>query len=216
MSEREQILNAYQDHLLEHGQPPVSVYRFCKDLEITEKAFFELFPSFHVVEAVIWESMLDRVIASVETGTEWQEFSAKQRLLAFLFAFIEASLEKRSLMLLRFSEIGVFSRPPFLRRFAARYHQFAKSIVETGVENGEIAERGRVSDLYPSGLYTLFRGVIDFHLEDDSDQFQRTDAFIEKSVNVAFDCIRTQVLDSAFDLAKFLLPQSVVDRDCPR
>jgi len=214
MEERERILNAYREHLLEVGQPPVSVYRFCQDLDISEKTFFGLFPSFHAVEAVIWEAMLDRVIEAVEGGPEWNEFSAKQRLLAFLFAFVEASLEMRSLMLLRFTEIGVFSRPPFLRRFAARYHRFAKGIVEVGVENGEIAERGRVSDLYPSGLYTLFRSVIDFHLQDESDAFQRTDAFIEKSVNVAFDCIRTQVLDSAFDLAKFLLPQSVVDRDC--
>jgi hypothetical protein len=48
--------------------------------------------------------------------------------------------------------------------------------------------------------------VIDFSLKDDSRGYERTDAFIEKSVAVAFDLIRTQVVDSALDLARFLAP----------
>jgi hypothetical protein len=42
---------------------------------------------------------------------------------------------------------------------------------------------------------------------DDSKGFERTDAFVEKSAAVAFDLIRTQALDSAVDLARFLLPR---------
>jgi len=217
MEPRDQILQRYIEHLLEHGAPPASVYRFCKDLGIEEKVFFQLFANFHAVEAIYWEEMLDRVIRAVEGGEEWAGFTARQRLLSFLFAFTEESLAHRSLMLVRFGEVGVFSKPPFLRRFAARFKEFAKSLVEEGVENGEVAERGRVSDLYPDGLYIHFRSVIDFHLQDESDQFQRTDAFIEKSVAVAFDLIRTQVLDSAFDLAKFLLPRSMATKgECSR
>ncbi|MEI7774534.1 MAG: hypothetical protein WCK17_07130, partial [Verrucomicrobiota bacterium] len=60
--------------------------------------------------------------------------------------------------------------------------------------------------LYPDAFYTHFRGVIDFSLKDDSRGYERTDAFIEKSVAVAFDLIRTQVVDSALDLARFLAP----------
>ncbi len=216
MEIRHQIQSAYIAHLLEHGLPPASVYRFCRDLGIEERAFFQEFPSFHAVEAGHWESMLDRVLQSVESGGEWESFGAKQRFLGFLFAFCEASLGERSLFLLRLSEIGVFVRPPFLRRFENRFKIFAKTLVELGLENGEIAGRGRIADLYPNGFYLLFRGVIDFHLQDESDGFQRTDAFIEKSVGVAFDLIRTQVLDSAFDLAKFLLPHPMAGSRCSR
>lgn len=74
------------------------------------------------------------------------------------------------------------------------------------MSSGEIAERGRFSSLYPNGLYAHFRGVIDFYLKDDSRNYERTDAFIEKTVAVAFDLIRTQVVDSALDLARFLIP----------
>jgi hypothetical protein len=49
--------------------------------------------------------------------------------------------------------------------------------------------------------------VIDFHLRDSSPRYERTDAFIEKSTTVLFDLIGRQVLDSGFDLLRFLLPK---------
>jgi hypothetical protein len=70
----------------------------------------------------------------------------------------------------------------------------------------EIAERGRLSALYPEALYLHLRGAIDFNLRDESRGYERTDAFIEKTVAVAFDLLRTQVFDSALDLARFLIP----------
>jgi len=142
----------------------------------------------------------------VEGGSEWAEFGARQRLLTFLYAFCEASLDHRSLMLTRFSPLGPLSKPKFLKGFQSRFEQFAKRILEHGRSCGEIAERGRLSSLYPEGLYAHLRGVIDFYLKDDSRNYERTDAFIEKTVAVAFDLIRTQVVDSALDLARFLIP----------
>jgi ubiquinone biosynthesis protein COQ9 len=50
--------------------------------------------------------------------------------------------------------------------------------------------------------------VIAFLLKDESKRFERTDAFIEKTVAFAFDVIRTQAIDSAFDLARFLAPSA--------
>ena len=53
-----------------------------------------------------------------------------------------------------------------------------------------------------------FRAVISFLIKDESQQFERTDAFIEKTVAFAFDVLRTQAIDSAFDLARFLVPSA--------
>ena len=43
-----------------------------------------------------------------------------------------------------------------------------------------------------------------FWRDDDSAGFEKTDAFVEKSVNLAFDLIGKGALDSAIDFAKFL------------
>jgi hypothetical protein len=43
-----------------------------------------------------------------------------------------------------------------------------------------------------------------FWRDDESAGFEKTDAAIEKSVNLAFDLIGKGAVDSAFDFAKFL------------
>ncbi len=206
MDTRARIISAFCDTLREHGRPPETVFAFCKHLEITEREFFSEFPSFDAVESSYWEQIVDRVATAVEAGPEWPEFTARQRLLSFLYAFCEASLDHRSVMLVRIAKLGPVPKPAFLKGFEARFKAFAKGVLEHGVALGEVAERGRLASLYPDALYTHFRGVIDFSLKDESRGYERTDAFIEKSVAVAFDLIRTQVVDSALDLARFLVP----------
>lgn len=207
MDTKRRIINGYISTLRETGEPPASVYAFCKKLKIDEKAFFTEFSSFDSVESVYWSDLVDRVITAVESGEEWQAFTARQRMLAFLFAFFEESLNHRSLFLSRFLKIGPMARPVFLRSFEARFKKFAEETIAHGKATGEIAERGRLSLLYPEALYVHFRVVIDFNLKDESEGCERTDAFIEKTVAVTFDVIRTQALDSAFDLARFLIPR---------
>jgi hypothetical protein len=206
METRDRILSAFSEHLREHGKHPETVFAFCKQLEIPERDFFREFASFEVVESQYWENLVGHVVHGVEAGVEWHEFGAKQRLLAFLYAFCEAALDHRSLMLSRLAPLGPLSKPPFLKGFERRFRAFAKDVLEHGVAGAEVAERGRLASLYPDALYTHFRGVIDFYLKDDSQNYERTDAFIEKTVAVAFDLIRTQVVDSALDLARFLIP----------
>ncbi|MGA7215094.1 MAG: TetR family transcriptional regulator C-terminal domain-containing protein [Terrimicrobiaceae bacterium] len=207
METTERITDSFTEYLREHGQYPESVYLFCRGLQIEEKAFFSEFGSFEAVESGFWENVLNRVVLAVESGPEWASFSARQRLLTFHFAFLEEALNWRSLMLSRFGAIGPLARPAWLRGFEARFKEFASRIVGKGVESGEIADRGRLTPLYPEALCLHLRAVIDFYLRDDSKGFERTDAFVEKSAAVAFDAIRTQALDSAVDLARFLLPR---------
>jgi len=206
MDNRERILSAYIDHLREEGRPPESIFRFCRSLEIAEKEFFTHFASFEVVEKIFWQEWLLDIIGRVESGAEYETFDARQRLLTFLFAFHEKSIEVRSLMLMRFKRGDIWIRPVWLKGFEDAYKDFVRRLLDHGRERGEVAARGRLGDLYPEGFYLGLRSIIDFNLRDDSEGFQRTDAFIEKSVNLAFDLVRTQALDSALDLARFLGP----------
>ena len=207
METNERITANFTEYLREHGRYPESIYLFCRELGIEEKAFFSEFGSFEAVEGGLWENLVNRVILAVESGPEWTSFSARQRLLTFHFAFLEEALNWRSLMLSRFGAISPLARPAWMRGFETRFKAFASTIVAKGVESGEIADRGRLTPLYPEALYLHFRSVLDFYLKDDSKGFERTDAFVEKSAAVAFDVVRTQALDSAVDLARFLVPR---------
>jgi len=202
----DEIIDAYGQHLRENGQPPESVFRFCQTLGIEEKDFFHAFGSFEAVENAFWGRMLDRVVRAVQSGPEWPGFSARHQLLAFLYAFAEESLSVRSLMLQRFAKISVVGTPVYLNGFEARFKEFASELIQHGLATQEIASRGIVSSFYPRAFYTHFRSVIDFHLRDTSKNYEKTDAFIEKTVALAFDLVRSQALDSAADLFRFLAP----------
>lgn len=205
MEMKDQIIAAYAEHLREHGAPPVSVFRFVKDRGWEERVFFGEFANFDAVESAMWRGVVDRVAAAVSSGAEWPGFTARQRLLAFLFAFSEESLAWRSLLLTRVAVCGAVARAPHLRGLEEGFKAFVGPVLEHGTAGGEIAERGRLSGAYPEVFYLHFRAVLDFHLKDTSPSYERTDAFIEKSVTLAFDLIGTQAVDSAFDFARFLL-----------
>lgn len=88
------------------------------------------------------------------------------------------------------------------------FTDFVDEVLNEGEGTGEVACRGTLTRTYPLGLFGHFLSVIEFNLEDTSKGFERTDAYIEKSVRLAFDVIGTQAVDSAFDLLRFLRGRS--------
>jgi hypothetical protein len=203
---RQRIEAAYLHELKAEGRPPVSIFKLCQSLSVSERDFFSQYASLDAVENHWWRGMMGQVIVSVESGPEWQGFSARHRLLAFLYAFTTAALDHRSLLLLRLGHAGPLTSVPQWSALEAHFDEFAKSLMMHGRQQGEIVARGPISAAYPRALRLLLRSVVAFNLRDDSPQFERTDAFIEKSVAVLFDLMGRQVLDSGFDLFRFLLP----------
>ncbi|MEM1059201.1 MAG: TetR family transcriptional regulator C-terminal domain-containing protein [Verrucomicrobiota bacterium] len=205
METRERIIQAYQHYLREKGRQPATVFKFCQSLEIGEKDFFANFSSFDSVESAFWEELAGKTADAVTQGPDWAGFGARQRLLSYLFAFLEESLHYRSLLLVRVAPLKLKDNPAYLRGLRRRFVEFAEAeIVGPGIESGEIADRGRINELYAKSFYLILRGVMNYHLHDESTGFERTDAAAEKSVTFAFDLMRRQALDAAFDLAKFL------------
>jgi AcrR family transcriptional regulator len=203
---RATILEAFATHWSEEGHPPRSVARFCKGLGITEAVFFKHFPSLHAVEKAFWRDWISGVISAVEHGDDWEEFASRERYLAFLFALTQSATERRSLLLERFHEVSPLSHPGALEGMRSEFLEFAHRLIDHGRETGEIADRRGLTSLYPGILYVHLRWGIDQWLKDESEGFERTDAFIEKTVTLAFDLFRSQALDSAADLLRFLLP----------
>ena len=189
---------------METGDAPASVFVFARDLDISEREFFENFGSFEGLESLIWEDMVRDTVHAVESGADWAGFSAQQKLLAFHFAFCEKILGERSFFLARFPRLERGCPAASLSDMSAAFRDFAGRIIEEGLDRGELAMRGPLSRAYPMGFFGHFLSVIDFNLSDSSRGFERTDAYIEKSVRLAFDVVGTQAVDSAFDLFRFL------------
>ncbi|WP_309383011.1 TetR/AcrR family transcriptional regulator [Cerasicoccus frondis] len=200
---RQAWIDAYLDALLDNGEPPASVRRFAKEQGVTEKAFYAHFANFESLEGEVWKALITDTVATLEADEDYAEYPAQQKLAAFYYTFLEGALDYRSFMLLRFPGMQLICHGS-LSKFRDAFLAYIKPVLEEAKTTKEVPERGKLNQAYPGLVYAQLLFIIDFWLKDESDQFQRTDALIEKSVTLGFDLIGAQVVDSAFDLVRFL------------
>lgn len=199
------IIQAYKEYLLTHGQQPASVYKFAADLGIPEDEFYRHFGSFEGIENSIWVTFIHNTIQALEQDEAFASFPARDKILTFYFALFEELKKSRSFVLLQLKNHRKLEfTPSFLKDFRAAYEKFISGVIEEGKVSGEVAKRPFFDKRY-AGVFWFHLGfLLLFWRDDNSAGFEKTDAAIEKSVNLAFDLIGKGALDSAFDFAKFI------------
>jgi hypothetical protein len=207
MELRDRLIQAYIDHVLEEGNPPASVFKFCRSLGVAETDFYRTFSSFPALEGQIWASWVEETQAAITASPEWQGFNARQRVLTFFFAFFERAVKHRSFLLARFPcpKQRLSGRSTSLNALKKRFEKFAESALQHGADSAEIPSRGPLNRAYAPVLTEVFLGAIDFHVQDDSPGFERTDAYLEKATLLLFELMSHSVLESAIDLIRFTL-----------
>ncbi|MFC4991705.1 hypothetical protein [Rubritalea tangerina] len=194
----------YWDHLLTNDARPKSVYAFCKEVGMEEAQFYDQFSSFESIESRYWRSCVDDTIAVLDADDDYAHYDSQQKLLAFYFTFF-AHIQRHRSRLVSFFPCMQTLMPPPLRGMRESFITWADALVLDAVNAGEFADRKKFNELYAKGLFEQLRFLIDYYRKDSSDNFQDTDALVEKSVRFFADSARSGVLDSALDLARFML-----------
>jgi len=86
---RKIILESYMHHVLEHGNEPVSIFKFSKQLKMTEGEFYTYFTSFDSIKSAIWVELFDETVSQLESQEVYKEYSVREKFLGFLFTWIE-------------------------------------------------------------------------------------------------------------------------------
>jgi len=201
---REKIVHEYIKYLLENRKQPASILAFVDTLKLKEGTFYKYFKSFGDLERSFWESIFQEVKSSIEEQEVYQSYSINEKLLAFYYSWIEKLRDHRSYAIYvskkeRFYEFY----PSEFKLFKKSFVDFASMLIEEGLSTEEIAKRQFITDKYKDLLWYQPVSIFKFWAKDDSDGFEETDALIEKTVNFSFDLMRSNSLDSFFDLAKF-------------
>lgn len=203
---KDQLSDAYWDYLLEYGHAPPSVFKFCKDHKWQESDFYKHFGTFEAIERKFWQEMTAETITTLHDDQDYQAYDPRQKLLAFYYTYFEKALEERSRFLLKFPK-AMDPSGALLGGMKQEFDTFAEQLVAEAVEADLMPSHKNAIRLFPKALWGQFRFLIDFYRRDSSEGFQDTDALIEKSVRFFFDSAKFPVLDSAFDLARFLFPR---------
>ena len=201
----DKIQEAYIGHVNEHGKPPVSIFKFVRDLKIKEEVFYDLYNSFENLEKAIWLSMVEDTIGLISSEKVYNDYSSREKLLAFYYSLIEILKKKRSFILLTHQkQVSPKLTPTQLELVRARFKTFVSEILLEAKETKEVVERPYISDKYDEGIWIQFLFVLHFWIKDDSPGFEKTDAAIEKAVNLSFDLMGQGPLEAMIDFGKFL------------
>lgn len=203
---RKLILEEYVAYVLEHGAQPSSVFKFSKSIKMKEEEFYNHFSSFESVRSSIWTGIYQDTIQAVKSQEVYDQYSSRERFLSFLFTWIEELKKKRSYLLVLYADKikSVKTLTGDTKEFKSLFKEFAGEILSIGKETEEIANRPFLSERYDDALWLQIAFVFRFWLDDNSPRFEKTDAAIEKSVNLAFDLMGQSALDTFLDFAKFL------------
>lgn len=206
---QEKIRQAYTEYVLENGKQPESVYAFCKKLKIKEEVFYDEFSSFPQIESEIWKALFIEARAAAEREEVYQNYSVREKLLAFLYTWIETLKKNRSYILKSYEG---FEKPIYTKRnaqladFKASFYDYMNELLMEARETREVEQRPipQLMQRYPDLFWAKTLFILDFWIKDTSKSFEKTDTMIEKTVNTAFDLLGRSPLDSLFDLGKFI------------
>ena len=201
----EKIVADYRDYVLTEGKRPASVFKFCKDHGYREDEFYEYFGSFDGLEKSIWKGYIDQTRNRMENDEDYLGFTAREKILTFYFSLAELLKSDRSFALHQLKSWKNPSIVPvFLKGFKEAFKEWINAVLNEGKTSGEIAKRPYLDQRYDLLFWMHLMFILQFWSHDESAGFEKTDAAIEKSVNLAFDLIGKGVLDSAIDFGKFL------------
>ncbi|MBD2766720.1 TetR/AcrR family transcriptional regulator [Hymenobacter sp. BT664] len=206
--EKDRIKQAYLDFVLNEGRPPQSVFKLTQQLGIAEQEFYKLYANFESIERELWADFGRQAREAAATEPVWEGYGSREKLLAFYYTLLEILKQNRSyaLMSLRRSLHRVPAlTPQVLDDFRQDFERFVGDLLAAGRVSGEIANRPLVQEGYPRFFWQQALFVLGFFAKDDTVNFERTDAAVEKAVTLSFDLVGRNTLDSAVDFVRFLV-----------
>lgn len=205
------IFTQYSDYLLSAGERPKNVYLFMKENKFEEKEFYRFFSSFDQLEREILNHFFTKSVELVIDKTQKDAVSAKEKLLNLYFVFFENLTMNRSLVLTILGE----SKLQNLKILEALRKSFFDFIDTLNFKDVEIIEKAnqdiqKINQKSRQGaLWLHLLSVIEFWRTDKSPDFEKTDIFIEKTIDTGFELLDNEPLRKVIDLGKFLWKEKI-------
>ncbi len=205
-----EIVSAYMTYVLDQEERPVSVYKFCKQIGVTEEVFYQSFGSLTSLQKEVWNMFYQNTMEVLHKNKDFDQFSNKDKMLSFFFTLFEVMTLNRSYVLFTLSEHRMsLKNLEQLKGLRLRIRDFAGELIEGGNEEKAFKVSKHNPTLFSEGAWLQFLFLLKFWLDDSSPGFEKTDIAIEKSVKTIFDVFDNTPLDSILDFGKFLFKENM-------
>lgn len=199
------IITLYMDWVSKNKKKPKSVTVFCEENNLDEDNFYEYFKSFKKVEKTIFNELFKNSLEVLNESEEFLSFDAKNKLISLYFTFFENLTLNREYIEVVLK--GCKNQLNSYKTLSSLKKSFANFVTSLSLSESFIPVEGLEkvqSNLINHSAWIQLLLTIKFWLEDTSESFEKTDIFIEKSINTSFELIENKFLKNAFDLGKFV------------
>lgn len=205
----DKIFELYGDYVLNHGERPKNIYRFAKDNEFEEKDFYNYFSSFEQIEKSILVNLFDKSVELASEVNNFDEITSKEKLLNVYFIFFENMTMNRSLILMILGN-DKLHLAKISNQLKETHRQFIKTL---DFNDWEMIQKAKddVKNFHEKAreeaLWIHLVSAIEFWKKDTSPSFEKTDIFIEKTIDTGFELMDNEPLRKVVDLGKFLFKE---------
>ncbi|MBP1163274.1 hypothetical protein JOE44_000158 [Chryseobacterium sp. PvR013] len=205
----DKIFELYGDYVLNHGERPKNIYRFAKDNEFEEKNFYDYFSSFEQIEKSMLVNLFDKSVEVASEVNNSDEITSKEKLLNVYFIFFENMTMNRSLVLMILGN-DKLHLAKISNQLKETHRQFIKTL---DFNDWEMIQKAKdeVKNFHEKAreeaLWIHLVSVIEFWKKDTSPSFEKTDIFIEKTIDTGFELMDNEPLRKVVDLGKFLFKE---------
>ncbi|QDW18638.1 TetR family transcriptional regulator C-terminal domain-containing protein [Flavobacterium sp. KBS0721] len=210
---KEDIVSIYMEEVLEKGQKPKSVYHFAKENNFTEAEFYAFFGTLEGLEKEIFRLFFVNTVDLLHKNADYLEYDMKNKMLSFYFTFFEILTANRSYVLQSLK----FDRNPLknLVQLTTLRNSFKEYVSEILTDDYRL-EQEKLQKFQEKGIqesaWLQLMLTIKFWVDDESAAFEKTDIFIEKSVNASFELMNVTPLNHLIDLGKFLFKEKIYSK----
>ncbi len=210
---QQKILELYSNYVLRNNKKPLNVFTFCEDHEISETDFYFYYANFEKLESDYLRFFMEETLRLIAEEENYHQQNAKHKMLSFYYTFFEQLTMNRSLVIyLLESDKNNLQSVKKLLPLKRDFQLFIRSleISEPMMEN-TTESMAKIERLKNKGIEELYWGhfmaTLKFWLDDTSSNFEKTDIFIEKSVDTSFEFLEVKPLKKLVDLGKFLFKE---------
>jgi len=206
------IIALYMEYVLDSGDVPKSVYKFCKEVAIAENDFYRFFGSFASLQKDIWNTFFEVTINLLGKEKSYESYGHSEKMLTFFYTFFEMLTVNRGYVLFameRYDGRGSVQNLRQLKGLRRRVKDFSSDLIQEGNDQKVFKLTRNPTDVFSEGAWLQFLFLLKFWINDNSAGFEKTDVAIEKSVRAIFAVFDNSALDNILDFGKFIWKESM-------
>lgn len=199
------LIDLYMEAVAKEERKPYDVESFALEYDIEEARFFRYFEDFESLDKRIFKILFDTSVDTLTESADFMAFSKKDKLLSIYYTFFENLLLNRKFCTVIIKSYGVswgvitlFSE--LKESFGDFIDLLALETLSLNIDQLETIQKKSIKE----AAWVQFLIIIKFWMADESINKEKTDIFIEKSINTSVDLLNTQSLFNIIDLGKFL------------